>query len=84
MFPIGTAGAPKICPLYRISLRSRVTISRVDCTFIYSILIFKLCFFYSVYYLIGNIACGTSMIKVILVSLDSLFLIIQANIFKNG
>ena len=31
MSPIGTAGAPKICPLYRISLRSRVTISRVDC-----------------------------------------------------
>ena len=29
--PIGTAGAPEICPLYRISLRSRVTISRVDC-----------------------------------------------------
>ena len=33
MSPIGTAGAPKICPLYRISLRSRVTISRVDCIF---------------------------------------------------
>ena len=33
MSPIGTAGAPKICPLYRISPRSRVTISRVDCIF---------------------------------------------------
>ena len=33
MSPIGTAGATKICPLYRISLRSRVTISRIDCIY---------------------------------------------------
>ena len=35
MSAIGTASATNICPLYRISFISRVTISRVDCIYLH-------------------------------------------------